>query len=90
MAAQQLARTAIHVLVPAQAKIWFDNQPTSQTGSVRDFVSPSLAPGQEYRYTVRASWQEMGHEIVRQQIVAFTAGDQVSIDFITSMVSVEP
>ena len=90
MVAQQLARTPIHVLVPAPAKVWFENQQTSQTGSARDFVSPPLAPGQEYSYTVRASWQEMGREIVRQQVVAFTPGEQVSIDFITSMVSVQP
>lgn len=90
MVAPRLATTPIHVLVPAQAKVWFDNQPTNQTGSVRDFVSPPLAPGQEYRYTVRASWQEVGHEIERKQVVYFTAGDQISIDFITSMVSVEP
>jgi uncharacterized protein (TIGR03000 family) len=89
MVAPRLATTPIHVLVPDQAKVWVENQPTSQTGSARDFVSPPLAPGLEYRYTVRASWQEQGREIVRQQIVAFTAGDQVSIDFTTSMVSVQ-
>jgi uncharacterized protein (TIGR03000 family) len=83
-----LASTSIRVQVPAQARVWFDNQSTSQTGAVRDFVSPPLTPGQEYRYTVRATWSEDGHEIQRQQVVSFSAGDPVSIDFTMSMVSV--
>jgi uncharacterized protein (TIGR03000 family) len=88
VAAPALASTTIHVQVPAQARVWFNNQPTTQTGSARDFVSPSLTPGQEYRYTVRAIWSENGREIERQHVVSFTAGEPVSIDFTTSMVSV--
>lgn len=88
LAAPTRASTVIHVHVPAQATVWFDNQPTTQTGSVRDFVSPSLTPGQEYHYTVRAAWRENGREIERQHVFSFTAGDPVSIDFVASMVSV--
>ena len=88
VATPALANTSIRVQVPAQARVWFDNQPTNQTGPVRNFESPPLTPGQEYRYTVRAIWSENGHEIQRQQVVSFPAGDPVSIDFTTSMVTV--
>jgi uncharacterized protein (TIGR03000 family) len=88
VATPAVAATSIRIQVPAQARVWFDNLPTSQTGSVRDFVSPPLTAGREYHYTVRAAWNENGHEIERQQVVSFTPGDPVSIDFTTSMVSV--
>jgi len=88
IAAPALASTLIRVQVPTQARVWFDNQPTSQTGPVRAFVSPALTPGHEFSYTVRATWREGGRQIERQQVVTFMAGDPVSIDFTTSMVSV--
>jgi uncharacterized protein (TIGR03000 family) len=82
------AGTPIRVQVPAQALVWFDSVLTTQTGPVRDFLAPPLTPGHEYRYTVRATWHEGGRQIERQQIVSFTAGDLVTIDFTTTMVSV--
>jgi uncharacterized protein (TIGR03000 family) len=88
IAAPAVASTQIRLQVPAQAKVWFDNQPTTQTGSVREFVSPPLSPGQGYTYTVRASWREGDREIERERVVSFTAGDHVNIDFATTMVSV--
>jgi uncharacterized protein (TIGR03000 family) len=80
--------TQIRVQVPAQAKVWFDNQPTVQTGSLREFVSTPLTPGRTYIYTVRAMWREGDREVNRQRVVSFTAGDQVSIDFTTPMMTV--
>jgi uncharacterized protein (TIGR03000 family) len=88
IAAPAVASTQIRLQVPAQAKVWFDNQPTTQTGSVREFVSPPLTPGQGYTYTVRASWREGNREIERERVVSFTAGDDVNIDFTTAMVGV--
>src|SRR5262249_7527584 len=79
------ASTPIRIQVPAQARIWFDNQPTVQTGTVREFVASPLTPGREYSYTVRATWREGDREVARQRVVSFKAGDPVSIDF-TSMV----
>jgi uncharacterized protein (TIGR03000 family) len=73
--------------VPAQAKLWFNNQPTTQTGAVREFITSPLIPGQEYSYTVRATWQEGNREIERERVVSFTAGDQVNVDFAMTMVS---
>ena len=74
------------IQVPVQAKIWFDNQPTVQTGTVREFVAPALTPGREYSYTVRAAWREGDREVARERAVFFRAGDPVNIDF-TSMLT---
>jgi uncharacterized protein (TIGR03000 family) len=55
--------------VPANALIWFEGEPTKQTGSLRYFESPALVPGKLYRYTARVAWVENGHWV--SQIVAF-------------------
>jgi len=88
IATPAITSTQIRVQVPAQAKVWFDNQPTAQTGSVREFVSSPLSPGHEYTYIVRASWRDGNREIERERVVSFTAGDQVNVDFTITMVSV--
>jgi uncharacterized protein (TIGR03000 family) len=85
--APAVASTQVHIQVPAEAKVWFNNQPTAQTGAVREFVSSPLIPGQEYSYTVRATWHEGNLEIERERVVSFTAGDQVNVDFTMTMVS---
>jgi uncharacterized protein (TIGR03000 family) len=87
LVAPLVASTQIHIQVPAQAKLWFNNQPTTQTGAVREFITSPLIPGQEYSYTVRATWQEGNRDIERERVVSFTAGDQVNVDFAMTMVS---
>jgi uncharacterized protein (TIGR03000 family) len=69
------------VTVRADAKIWFDNAPTAQTGPFRRFVSPAITPGQDYVYTVRASWTERGRKVERTKEIAVHAGDRINLDF---------
>jgi uncharacterized protein (TIGR03000 family) len=71
----------IEVRVPADADIWFDDATTSQTGTVRQFVSPPLTPGRDYSYEVRAKWREDGREVTQSRRITFQAGEQVSIAF---------
>jgi uncharacterized protein (TIGR03000 family) len=73
----------MNVTVPADAKIWFDNAPTAQTGQFRRFVSPTITPGKDYVYTVRASWTERGHKVERTKDIAVHAGDLINLDFTT-------
>ena len=47
----------IQVSVPADAKVWFDDSPTEQTGSERSFESPPLTPGKTYSYMITAQWR---------------------------------
>jgi uncharacterized protein (TIGR03000 family) len=77
------ADTTAHVTVnlPADARLWFDDTPTTVSGAVREFHSPSLTPGSSYYYEVRASWNENGREATQTQIVKVAAGGHVRIDF---------
>jgi uncharacterized protein (TIGR03000 family) len=75
--------TVAHVAVrlPADARVWFQNAPMTSTGSLRQFESPLLAPGQPYTYDVRATWTENGHEVTQDQKVEVSAGGHVTVTF---------
>jgi uncharacterized protein (TIGR03000 family) len=53
-------RAYLTVAVPADAQVWVGDQPTSQTGTVHQFYSPPLTPGQNFTYEIRARWREDG------------------------------
>ena len=68
-------------MVPANAKLWVDDLPTTQTGTAREFVTPpSLEPGKTYRYTIRAQWEENGQPVTRERTVEFQAGKSIIVD----------
>ncbi len=71
----------IDVRVPADAQIWFDDDPTKQTGAERQFVSPRLTPGKYYVYQIRAQWNENGKKLERTQRITFQAGDRIHLNF---------
>jgi uncharacterized protein (TIGR03000 family) len=73
----------VTVSVPRGAQVWFDNTPTTSTGTVRAFYSPPLSPGKQYTYDVKASWMENGHEVTQNQKVGVTAGERVNLTFPT-------
>jgi len=70
----------IRVYVPADAKITVDGTPTKQTGGDRHYVSPPLPLGKKYVYTFKATWQEQGKEIVREQEVHIEGGKETTVD----------
>jgi uncharacterized protein (TIGR03000 family) len=69
------------VRVPPDAQVWFENQTTNQKGAVRNFVSPALAPGNDYTYDVRALWQQGGRNVDQKRQVAVHAGSHITVDF---------
>jgi len=71
----------VTVEVPDGAEVWFGDVRMAQTGSVRQFVSPSLNPGMEYSYDIRARWMEGGSIVERSRHVTIHAGDQITVDF---------
>jgi uncharacterized protein (TIGR03000 family) len=71
----------IDVRVPAGATIWFDEAPTTQTGSLRRFVSPLLDPDTDYVYRVKVRWQEGGRNVTRTREVTVHAGDRLNLSF---------
>lgn len=73
-------RVTLEVRVPDGADVWIDGHQTRQRGTIREFQSPPLQPGQDYRYEVRASWMEDGRRVDRTKEVAVRAGERVSVD----------
>jgi uncharacterized protein (TIGR03000 family) len=57
----------VRLLVPEDAKVWFNGEKTEMTGKVREFESPVLTPGKTYRYHVKAQWQENGKVVQRSK-----------------------
>jgi uncharacterized protein (TIGR03000 family) len=71
------------VRVPADAEIWFDNTKMTRTGTVREYVTPALTPGQEYSYMVRAHWTAGGRVVDQTHKVSFRPGQSILVDFLT-------
>jgi uncharacterized protein (TIGR03000 family) len=81
-ATAQSGNTAqVTVSAPADATIWFNGTKMSSAGSVRQYASPSLTPGNQYTYEVQARWNENGHEVTQTQRVHVSAGAHVNVNF---------
>jgi uncharacterized protein (TIGR03000 family) len=71
----------VTVSVPSDAEIWFDGTKTNSAGSVRQFQSPSLTPGERYNYAIRARWTENGHQVTQTQKLEVSAGGHFNLTF---------
>ena len=75
------APATVDVNVPASAQLWFNGSATKQTGDARRFTSPSLAPGQNYTYSVRARWTDNGHVTDETRTITVHAYEVTFVDF---------
>jgi uncharacterized protein (TIGR03000 family) len=73
--------TLIHVHVPANATVYFDDNLTKQSGADRYYRTPSLAGNRPLTYEVSARWQENGKEHVERRVVRFLPGQTIEVDF---------
>jgi uncharacterized protein (TIGR03000 family) len=78
------AEAEVRVLVPADAAVWFDGEPTEQTGTYRYFWTPPLEPGKVYTYQVEARWMLDGAPFEETQSVDVRAGETTTVKFHTS------
>jgi uncharacterized protein (TIGR03000 family) len=79
---QTQTNAQIRVLVPdAQAKVWFDGNPTQQTGTERWFYTPSLQAGANNTYRLRASWMHAGREVTQERVINVNPGQGVTVEF---------
>jgi len=65
----------IVVQLPADAKVFFDDNPTTSTGSTRYFVTPSLEAGKEFSYSVKVESMQDGKarsEVKKVTVRAFS------------------
>jgi uncharacterized protein (TIGR03000 family) len=68
------------VKLPADAQLEIGGFKSKQTGEVRKFESPTLAPGKKYSYLLKATWMAEGKEVVRETKVVLSAGQTEEID----------
>jgi uncharacterized protein (TIGR03000 family) len=62
--------------VPEGAYVWVQGQQTRQSGTVREFVSPPLKPGQTYKYDVKVQWTENDKPVEQTLTLDVQAGDR--------------
>jgi uncharacterized protein (TIGR03000 family) len=65
--------------VPEHARVWFDGEPTQQTGVLREYQTPPLRPGKKYTYQVRLVWFEDGHWVKETKEVPVRAGQMACL-----------
>jgi uncharacterized protein (TIGR03000 family) len=70
-------RGQVVVLAPAGAKLYADGEATSLTGPERVFLTPELASGRDFQYTLKI---ENGTESTTKQVVV-RAGHRTVVDF---------
>lgn len=82
----------ITVALPANAKIHVNGNPTTSTGSVRQFVSRGLTSGKSYRFNVRAEVESANGQLLSEEKeLVVTAGqrEQVQFAFATDVQPIE-
>jgi uncharacterized protein (TIGR03000 family) len=75
------APATIVVSLPADARLSIDDAATRATSDRRVFVSPELAPGREYFYTLKAEWVRDGKPVVVSKQVSVTSGNETKVVF---------
>jgi uncharacterized protein (TIGR03000 family) len=71
----------IDVEAPTGAEVWFDDAKTNSTGAMRRFVTPPLAAGREFNYTIRVRWEAASRPVERTQRLTVHAGDRITLDY---------
>jgi uncharacterized protein (TIGR03000 family) len=74
-------RALVQVVVPADAKVWFNGALTTTGGEQRVFASPALVPGRDYHYEIRARWTDGGRVADQTRTVVVRANARVAVDF---------
>jgi uncharacterized protein (TIGR03000 family) len=76
-----LTRARLVVEVPAEAKLYIDDQPMKTASPRRVFSTPALEPGQAYYYMVRVEVERDGKVQSETRRVIVRAGEEVRADF---------
>jgi len=67
--------------LPADAKLFIDDQPTAQKTGQRNFTTPKLEAGQAYYYELKAEVVRDGKTYTETQTVKFQAGQTAKASF---------
>jgi uncharacterized protein (TIGR03000 family) len=72
----------LQLLVPEKAEVLIDDGKTTQTGTVREFVSPQLLPGKSFLYKLSIHYTDAnGATIDEQHSIRVHANDRLRLDF---------
>jgi len=80
LAVEGAAAAKVQIVLPADAKLYVDDQPFEATGT-RTFETPKLNPGQKYYYTMKAEVRVNGEMRTETQKVTVEAGKEVTVEF---------
>jgi uncharacterized protein (TIGR03000 family) len=78
--ANDTVRVTVRVPNP-NAQVWVEGALTTQRGTLREFESPQLKPGNPYTYNIRAQWQQDGKTVTRDRNVSVRPGSTFNVDF---------
>lgn len=72
----------LQLVVPENAEVLFGGETTKQTGSIREFVSPPIASGKVFTYTIAVRYMNAaGKPIDDRRLIYVRANDWFRIDF---------
>ena len=63
------APATVRVFLPADAALSIDGAQTQSTSAVRDFATPLLPTGRDFRYDLRAQWARDGKSVTIERWV---------------------
>jgi uncharacterized protein (TIGR03000 family) len=72
----------LDVRLPSDAKLYVEGVEMSQTGYLRQFVSPPLDPFRKSTYNLRATWEENGKPVEQLRTVRIRGGDHLDVDML--------
>jgi uncharacterized protein (TIGR03000 family) len=75
------ASASLIVSVPADAKVFVNDRPTTSTGTERHYMSNGLKAGRTYSYTIRAEVVRDGQTITETKAVKLAAGRRADLAF---------
>jgi uncharacterized protein (TIGR03000 family) len=75
------APASIIVSLPAGARLTVDGEATKSDAGVRVFESPTLQPGKDYFYTLKADITRDNQSVSVSQKVSIRAGDETRVSF---------
>jgi uncharacterized protein (TIGR03000 family) len=75
------APVRIVVSLPDDAKLTIDDYATTSTSGNRTFVSPALALGRDYHYTLKAKVTRDGKPVEVEKKITVRAGEETRVNF---------
>ncbi len=81
--ANDLTAAPAHVVIklPADARLFVDDQPCPLTSDTRSFDTPELRPGEVYFYTIRAEVVRNGKPVTASRRATLRAGKETVVEF---------